>query len=74
MPFSYNAAENATRISKVHQKISECLRSTGGAEIFCRVSGYLPTCRKHGVSATQAMMLVFEGKQPEFALYLHSII
>jgi hypothetical protein len=37
-------------------------------EIFCRVRGYLATCRKQGVSATQAMELVFEGRLPELAL------
>jgi hypothetical protein len=49
-------------------KISGCFRSTRGAEIFCRVRGYLATCRKQGVSATQAMELVFEGRLPELAL------
>jgi transposase len=68
VPFTNNAAENAIRMTKVHQKISGCFRSTKGAEIFCRVRGYLSTCRKQGMSAAQAMTLVFEGKLPEFAL------
>ena len=68
VPFTNNAAENAIRMTKVHQKISGCFRSADGAKIFCRVRGYLSTCRKQGVSATQAMELVFEGKLPEFAL------
>lgn len=68
VPFTNNAAENAIRMTKVQQKISGCFRSTEGAEIFCRVRAYLSTCRKHGVGATQAMALVFEGKLPEFAL------
>ncbi len=68
VPFTNNAAENAIRMTKVHQKISGCFRSTEGAEIFCRVRGYLSTCRKQGMSAAQAMTLVFEGKLPEFAL------
>ena len=68
VPFTNNAAENAIRMSKVQQKIPGCFRSNKGAEIFCRVRGYLSTCRKQGVSATQAMRLVFEGKLPEFAL------
>jgi transposase len=55
-------------MTKVHQKISGCFRSMDGAKIFCRVRGYLATCRKQGMSATQAMNLVFEGKLPEFAL------
>ena len=68
VPFTNNAAENAIRMTKVHQKISGCFRSTEGAEIFCRVRGYLSTCRKQGMSATDAMTLVFEGKLPAFAL------
>jgi transposase len=68
VPFTNNAAENSIRMTKVQQKISGCFRSTRGAEIFCRVRGYLATCRKQGVSATQAMELVFEGRLPELAL------
>ena len=68
VPFTNNAAENAIRMTKVHQKISGCFRSMDGAKIFCRVRGYLATCRKQGMSATEAMNLVFEGKLPEFAL------
>ncbi len=68
VPFTNNAAENAIRMTKVQQKISGCFRSAKSAEIFCRVRGYLSTCRKQGLSATQAMTLVFEGKLPEFAL------
>jgi len=68
VPFTNNAAENAIRMTKVHQKISGCFRSLDGAEIFCRVRGYLSTCRKQGMSATQAMSLVFEGELPDFSL------
>jgi len=68
VPFTNNAAESAIRMTKVHQKISGCFRSTEGAEMFCRIRGYLSTCRKQDVSATQAMVLVFEGKLPDFAL------
>ena len=68
VPFTNNAAENSIRMTKVHQKISGCFRSMEGAEIFCRIRGYLSTCRKQGMSATQAMTIVFEEKLPEFAL------
>jgi transposase len=67
VPFTNNEAENVIRMTKVQQKISGCFRSLDGAKIFCRVRGYLSTCRKQGVSATQAMTLVFEGKLPDFA-------
>ena len=39
-----------------------------GARIFCRVRGYLSTCRKHGVKSSQALDLLFNGKLPEFLM------
>ena len=68
VPFTNNQGENDLRMTKVQQKISGCFRSMEGAKIFCRVRGYLSTCRKQVVSATQAMTLVFEDELPEFAL------
>jgi transposase len=67
VPFTNNQGENDIRMTKVQQKISGCFRSMEGAKIFCRVRGYLSTCQKHGVSSSQAMELLFDGKLPEFA-------
>lgn len=66
VPFTNNLGENDIRMTKVQQKISGCFRSTEGAKIFCRVRGYLSTCRKQGVSACTALNLLFEGKMPDF--------
>jgi transposase len=68
VPFTNNQGENDLRMTKVQQKISGCFRSIEGAKIFCRVRGYLSTCRKHNVSATEALDLLFKGKLPEFVV------
>jgi transposase len=66
VPFTNNQGENDIRMTKVQQKISGCFRSWEGANIFCRVRGYLSTCQKHGVSSSEAMTLLFDGKLPDF--------
>jgi transposase len=66
VPFTNNLAENDLRMTKVQQKISGCFRSLQGAQIFCRIRGYLTTCRKQGVNPTDALNLLFDGNLPDF--------
>ncbi len=66
VPFTNNQGERDLRMLKVQQKISGCFRSMEGATNFCRVRSYLSTCQKNGVSASDALEMVFNGKLPEF--------
>ncbi len=69
VPFTNNLGERDIRMTKVQQKISGCFRSIDGARIFCRVRGYLSTCRKHGVSSSHALGCLFKGSLPDFLLH-----
>jgi transposase len=64
VPFTNNQGKNDIKLTKVHQKISGCFRSHEGAKIFCKIRSYLSTCRKQNVSATDALMLLFNHKLP----------
>jgi transposase len=66
VPFTNNMGENDIRMTKVQQKISGCFRSIEGARIFSRVRGYLSTCRKQGISSSQALGQLFDGKVSDF--------
>lgn len=64
--FTNNLGENDIRMTKVQQKISGCFRSMDGAATFCQIRGYLSTCRKQQVSASEALRLLYAGRLPGF--------
>ena len=66
VPFTNNLGENDIRMTKVQQKISGCFRSMEGKNFFCRIRSYLSTCRKQGVSSSQALKMLFRGELPDF--------
>jgi len=46
---------------KIRMKVAGCLRTTTGAQAFCRLCTYLSTPRKQGQSAYAAMRMLHNG-------------
>jgi transposase len=53
---------------KVQQKISGTFRDATGADIFCRLRGYLATFRKQAQPILAALELTLAGQPPLPAL------
>ena len=61
VPFTNNEAERAIRMSKLRIKVSGCMRSMNGAEIFCAIRSYLATAARHEISTLNALTRALRG-------------
>jgi len=61
IPFDNNPAERVIRMSKLRIKVSDCMRSMHGAEIFCAIRSYLATAARHGISWLAAVTRAASG-------------
>ena len=62
VPFTNNEAERSIRMIKTMQKISGSFRSEKGADIFCRIRGYVSTVCKQGAPILKKIRDAFANK------------
>jgi transposase len=48
-------------MSKLRIKVSGCMLSMTGAEIFCAIRSYIATAARHGISTLDALTRAAEG-------------
>jgi transposase len=61
VPFDNNPAEQVIRMSKLRIKVSGCMRSMRGAEVFCAIRSYLATAARHGIGWLDALARAASG-------------
>ena len=62
VPFDNNEAERVIRMSKLRIKVSGCMRSMRGAEVFCAIRSYLATAARHDIGWLDALTRAAEGR------------
>ncbi len=69
VPFTNNLGERDIRMTKVHQKVSRCIRSETGTRIFCAIRSYISSCRKQNISASVTLGLLLSYYLPDIFTY-----
>ena len=62
VPFDNNQAERDVRMMKLRLKISGCFRTQTGAEVFCRIRGYISTMLKQGHKVLAVLTALLKGQ------------
>jgi hypothetical protein len=61
VPCDNNQAEQVIRMSKLRIKVSGCMRSMAGAEVFCAIRSYTATAARHGIGPLDALSRAAQG-------------
>jgi transposase len=61
VPYTNNACERALRPSVIFRKVTNCLRSQWGAEVYAAAATVIATGRLHGLTALQALSAALAG-------------
>jgi transposase len=61
VPFDNNLSERDIRMMKLRLKISGTFRNKFGADMFCRIRGFISTAKKQGINVLDAIEGVWTG-------------